>query len=152
MKKNTLSNEQMLALGTKLGEAFKGGEVVELVGDVGAGKTTLTKGIAKGLQIDEDVQSPTFTLSREYEGRDGLKLHHYDFYRLNDPGVVAHSLEESATDDHTVTVVEWAETVAHVLPKERLVVRLAHHPDIWQREASITVPANYTHLKGIAKL
>ena len=55
---------QMMAIGQALGERFRGGEVVELIGDVGAGKTTLVKGIGKGLRVDDDVQSPSFTISR----------------------------------------------------------------------------------------
>ena len=100
---------EMMAVGRVLGERFRGGEVLELVGDVGAGKTTLVKGIGQGLRVDDDVQSPSFTISRVYEARDGLELHHYDFYRLQDAGVMQYELAESISDPKAVTVVEWAE-------------------------------------------
>jgi len=114
------SEQEMRALGEKLGGLLKGGEVIELVGDVGAGKTTFTKGLAVGLGIDEDVQSPSFTISRVYEARDGLLLSHYDFYRLNDAGIMANELTETTQDPTSVTVIEWADIVEGVLPETRL--------------------------------
>lgn len=108
------------ALGTKLGRLLRGGEVIELVGDVGAGKTTFVKGLAKGLDIDEAVQSPSFTISRVYDARDGLMLAHYDFYRLSDAGIMANELAETTKDPATITVIEWADIVEGVLPTERL--------------------------------
>lgn len=110
----------MKQFGEKLGAVLEGGEIIELIGDVGAGKTTLTKGIAAGLGIDEDVQSPSFTISRVYDVRDGLYLAHYDFYRLQDAGIMADELHETMHDPHTITIVEWADIVSGVLPKDRL--------------------------------
>lgn len=113
-----VENEQaMMTFGQKIGASCRGGEVIELVGDVGAGKTTLTKGIAHGLGVTDDVQSPSFTLSRQYDARDGLRLVHYDFYRLSDPGILASELDESAHDTNAVIVVEWADIVQDVLPE-----------------------------------
>ncbi len=121
-----VANEtDMKAFGAKLGAFLKGGEIIELVGDVGAGKTTLTKGIAKGLSIGEDVQSPSFTISRVYDARDDLQLAHYDFYRLGDAGIMAAELSETVSDLRTVTIIEWAEIVGGVLPEDRLTVRIA---------------------------
>lgn len=104
------------ALGEKLGAMLKGGEVFQLVGDVGAGKTTFVKGLAKGLAIDDEVQSPSFTISREYTGRDNILLVHYDFYRLTDAGIMANEVAEMVNDPTTVTVIEWADIVEGVLP------------------------------------
>jgi len=85
-----IKNEvQMTNFGKKLGSFLVGGEVIELVGDVGAGKTTLTKGIGIGLGVTENVQSPSFTISQVYDARDNLTLSHYDFYRLNDAGIMS---------------------------------------------------------------
>lgn len=109
-------------LGERLGRLLKGGEVIELVGDVGAGKTTFVKGLAKGLGIEDDVQSPSFTINRMYEARDGLWLAHYDFYRLNDAGIMANELAETSEDPKTITVIEWAGIVEGVLPERRLTV------------------------------
>ncbi len=96
--------------------------VYALVGDLGAGKTTFVKGLAKGLGIDEDIQSPTFTISRVYDARDGLILSHYDFYRLNDAGIMADELHETLQDPQGVTAIEWGDIVEGVLPKERVTI------------------------------
>lgn len=114
------SEAETRAWGQALGRAITGGLVIELVGDVGAGKTTLTKGIALGLGVNEDVQSPSFTISRVYDGRDGLQLAHYDFYRLSDPGIMADELRDVVNDPMIVTVIEWADIVEGVLPDTRL--------------------------------
>ena len=116
-----VSNEhETRALGQKIGSLLSGGETIELTGDVGAGKTTFVKGLALGLGIDEDVQSPSFTISRVYDARDDLQLAHYDFYRLNDAGIMANELSETTQDPLTVTVIEWADIVEGVLPGKRL--------------------------------
>ena len=116
---------EMKRLGEKLGGLLRGGEIIELVGDVGAGKTTLTKGIAKGLKIDEDIQSPSFTISRVYDARDGLTLAHYDFYRLQDAGVMADELHETLHTPTAITIIEWADIVSGVLPLERLTIHIS---------------------------
>lgn len=112
----------MKRLGEKLGAALRGGEVIELVGDVGAGKTTLAKGVARGLTIDEDVQSPSFTISRVYEGRDNLTFAHYDFYRLQDAGIMGNELHETINDPQSVTLVEWADIISGILPEDRVAI------------------------------
>lgn len=117
-----MNETEMNALGLKIGTFLSGGDIVELVGDVGAGKTTLTKAIALGLGVDEDVQSPSFTISRIYQASDGRRLAHYDFYRLQDAGIMAADLDEAVKDGQTITVVEWANIVKDVLPTERLTI------------------------------
>lgn len=114
------SEQQTRDLGEKLGKLLRGGETIELSGDVGAGKTTFVKGLARGLSVDEDVQSPSFTISRVYDARDNLRLAHYDFYRLNDAGIMADELTETTADPETVTIIEWADIVEGVLPSHRL--------------------------------
>lgn len=118
------SESEMKTLAQKIGAQLKGGEVFELIGDVGAGKTTFTKGLAAGLRVDDDVQSPSFTISRIYEARDGLQLAHYDFYRLDDPGIMANEIAELVQDDTSVTVIEWADAVSGVLPEERITISI----------------------------
>lgn len=110
----------MKQFGQSIGSKLEGGEVIELIGDIGTGKTTFTKGLAVGLEIDEPVQSPTFTISRVYSARDNLSLCHYDFYRLGDAGIMAEDINESIQDKNTVTVVEWSDAVSDVLPVDRL--------------------------------
>ena len=119
-----IDNEaRMKQLGEAIGRSVSGGEVLELVGDIGAGKTTLTKGIAQSLGISEPVQSPTFTISRVYDSPKGLHLVHYDFYRLSEAGIMGDEIRE-AMDDDSVVVVEWAGAVDDDLPKDRLVVKI----------------------------
>lgn len=142
------SEKAMKLLGERIGRLLHGGEFIELVGDVGAGKTTLTKGLAVGLAIDEDVQSPSFTISRQYEARDGIRLAHYDFYRLSDAGIMAHELSEVTEDPLIVTVVEWAGAVQHVLPEDRLQIHLTS-PSIIDRKVELTAyGSRYESLLG----
>jgi tRNA threonylcarbamoyladenosine biosynthesis protein TsaE len=114
------SEIEMKMFGAKLGALLAGGEIVELVGDVGAGKTTLTKGIAAGLEIEETVQSPSFTISRVYDTPRDLHLAHYDFYRLHDAGIMADELQETIRDPQTITIIEWAGIVEGVLPQDHI--------------------------------
>ncbi len=143
------SDTDMRAYGVRLGSALRGGECIELLGDVGAGKTTLVQGIAEGLGVDEDVQSPSFTLSREYDARDGLVVAHYDFYRLQEAGVLGYELAESLADPSTVTVVEWGETIGAVLPADRIVIRIAYRAATTERDIQVTVPATCSYIEGI---
>ena len=113
------TTEEMIEFGKEIGSNLEGGSVLELIGDVGAGKTTFTKGLALGLGVLETVQSPTFTISRVYEG-DNLTLSHYDFYRLNDYGIMKMELAENLSDPQNITVVEWAGDLADILPEKHL--------------------------------
>lgn len=122
MKHTVRSLEEMNRFAVELGKRCDGGEVLELVGDVGTGKTTFTKGLASGLGVTDDVQSPSFTISRVYSARDGLELHHYDLYRLAEPGIAQYDIAESVGDAKAVTVIEWGETVHGVLPTNRTVI------------------------------
>ena len=118
------SEGEMTNFGMKLGSFLVGGEVIELIGDVGAGKTTLTKGIANGLDVTENVQSPSFTISQVYEARDNLTLSHYDFYRLSDAGIMSEDLGEKIGQSDNVTVIEWATIVSGILPKDRITISI----------------------------
>lgn len=151
MQKEVKTAEEMQALGAQIGALCCGGEVIELVGDIGAGKTTLTKGLACSLGIDEDVQSPTFTISRVYVTESNLLLAHYDFYRLNDPGVMKIELSESVNDPNTITVIEWAEVVAEVLPLDTLRVTINTLIDE-QREVTLSAGGERSQriLEGIS--
>lgn len=123
------NEEAMKEFGQRLGSLARGGDVFELVGDVGTGKTTLVKGLARGLEIDEDIQSPSFTINRTYISLGGLELSHYDFYRLQDPGIMASELREVTQSKSSVTVIEWADIVKDVLPVERLTIYIVATAD-----------------------
>ncbi len=140
--------DDMIALGARIGGLLRGGEMIELVGDVGAGKTTLVKGIAQGLAIDEDIQSPSFTISRVYDGRDDIRLAHYDFYRLQDSGIMADELSEAVADSHTVVIVEWAAIASGVLPVDRLTIELV---PITETSRKLTIAASGEQSKRILK-
>lgn len=144
--KTIYGEQETRQLGEKLGVLLKGGETIELIGDVGAGKTTFTKGLAVGLGIDEDVQSPSFTISRVYDARDGLILAHYDFYRLSDAGIMADELTETSQDPTAVTVIEWADIVEDVLPEGRIAISFAA-PSEDQR--TLTIKADETILENL---
>jgi tRNA threonylcarbamoyladenosine biosynthesis protein TsaE len=122
----SVSQDDTERFGELLGKQLKGGEVIELCADLGGGKTTYVRGLARGVGSKDIVSSPTFTLNKIYKGREGLEIHHFDFYRLDEPGVVADQLAESLDDPKVVTVVEWSDIVEDVLPEGRLVIEF--HP------------------------
>lgn len=123
------SPAKMEQLGRQLGAELKGGEIIELVGDIGAGKTTLTRGLAQGLGIKDNITSPSFTINCNYHGRNGLTLHHYDFYRLSDAGIIADELAETIHDHHAITVIEWGDSIKSVLPIEHITIKINHRAD-----------------------
>lgn len=123
-----------------------------LVSDLGGGKTTFTKGLAKGLGSESIVTSPTFTVSRVYPCRDGLTLHHFDFYRLHEGGMVAHELSEVLSDPKIITVLEWGDVVSDVIPAECIEItieRMATGED--NRTIRVTYPSKLAYVTGEAK-
>jgi len=102
---------------------LRGGETIELVSDLGGGKTTFTRGLVRGAGSKDRVGSPTFTLSREYQAP-RFTIAHFDFYRLGEAGIMSDELEELISDPAYVVVVEWGDIVHAVLPKARLAIRI----------------------------
>jgi tRNA threonylcarbamoyladenosine biosynthesis protein TsaE len=136
-----------IALGETLGANLSGGELVELHADLGGGKTTLTQGIARGLGSKDIVSSPTFTLSKVYKCRDGIEIHHFDFYRLTEPGVLKDQLGESLSSKSVVTIIEWSDIVADVLLEDRLSIELAPRAlDADERQVTIRYPESKADL------
>lgn len=123
MKQNISSTEEMQNFGDNIAKKLPSGSVIELIGDVGAGKTTLVKGIGKGLGVKETIQSPSYTIFCKYQGSE-KDLHHYDFYRLQDPGLVSFDLEESLHTENTVTVVEWGDSIKGILPENHITIKI----------------------------
>ena len=119
------SSAETIKFGEKLGQMLKGGDIICFFGDLGSGKTTLIKGIAKGMRINQSkVNSPTFVLMNIYQGR--MPLFHFDLYRLSDMNEI-HSIgyDEFVYDDG-VSVIEWADRLGDHLPEEYLKVELRH--------------------------
>lgn len=132
------SSAETERLGGLLGSRLTGGEVIELRSDLGGGKTTFVRGLARGAGSKDNVTSPTFTLSRIYHAKN-LEIHHFDFYRLNNPGILADQLAESLASNKSVVIVEWADIVKNVLPKGRISIEFkptANDPD--ERQISIS--------------
>ncbi|MFG6497582.1 tRNA (adenosine(37)-N6)-threonylcarbamoyltransferase complex ATPase subunit type 1 TsaE [Fictibacillus sp. UD] len=133
----TKSAEETMSFAEKLGSILQKGDVLTLAGDLGAGKTTFTKGLAKGLGITRTVNSPTFTIIKEYKGR--LPLYHMDVYRLEDSDEDL-GFEEYFSGDG-VCVVEWAVFIEEYLPEERLELVILHKGDE-EREIQVTPIGN----------
>lgn len=119
------SESEMLEYGKNFAAKLEIPAVIELVGDVGAGKTTFVRGLAQGLGIEEPLSSPSFTISRFYQGKKAT-LTHYDFYRLEDPGLMADDLAESITDENNVTVIEWGQSIADILLAGHKVIEIKY--------------------------
>ncbi len=134
----THTPEETERLGLAIGQNMRGGEVIELISDLGGGKTTFTRGLVAGLASPDTVMSPTFTVSREYSGG-RLHVYHFDFYRLPEPGIIADQVAEVAQDPDAVVVIEWAEAVRHVLPKDRVVIKIITEGN-FDRTFQVTCP------------
>jgi tRNA threonylcarbamoyladenosine biosynthesis protein TsaE len=134
------------ALAAVIGRAVRGGEVIEFHSDLGGGKTTFVKGLADGMGVQDVVQSPTFVISQLHKADRGLELHHFDFYRLTEPGVMRAELAESLTQPNVVVAVEWGDLVADVLPKEGISITLSTPKDE-ERVISIVCPGKFDHIR-----
>lgn len=124
----TTNAEETFKLGAKIGEQAKPGEIYTLNGDLGVGKTVFTQGVAKGLHIEEPVNSPTFTIVQVYEdGR--MPFYHFDVYRIGD----IEEMEEIGYDDYFfgngVCLIEWAELIQELLPEHIISVTIEKNPE-----------------------
>ena len=119
----TRSAEETYQLGVEIGQKAKKGQVYTLVGDLGVGKTVFTQGLAKGLEIDEPISSPTFTIVQVYdEGR--LPFYHFDVYRIGDIS----EMDEIGFEDYVygegVSLIEWANLIEEILPEKRISIMI----------------------------
>ena len=119
----TTSQEETIALGARLGALLHVGDVLVLTGDLGAGKTQLTKGIAAGMGVEDDVTSPTFNILMVYDGAD-MPLYHFDLYRLDDPDQLEDIGLYEMLDGDGACVIEWGEQFSDEIGPERLDVYL----------------------------
>lgn len=138
----TYSAEETFELGRKLGQEAESGEIYTLIGDLGVGKTVFTQGVAKGLGIDEPVNSPTFTILQSYEGG-RLPFYHFDVYRIGD----VEEMEEIGYEDcfygKGVCLIEWANLVKEILPEHYRRITLEKDPEKGFDYRKITVETIY---------
>ena len=123
------SEQEMVEFGREFARGIVKPAVIELVGDVGAGKTTFTKGLAEGLGVQDEITSPSFTISKVYKMADGGNLVHYDFYRLPEPGLMVEDLTENLENPNNVVVIEWGESVADLLPENHKKVEIVYNDE-----------------------
>ena len=143
---HTKTSEETMALGEELGRRLRSGDVVALFGDLGAGKTTFTKGIARGLKLAAEVHSPTFTLIHEHPGE--TPLYHVDLYRLSDEREVEELGIEEYLQAEGVVVIEWADKMKSLLPPDRLDVDLRMTGDT---ERELTFEGHSERMRGIVE-
>ena len=117
------SAEETTKIGERIGQFLKPGNIIAYKGTLAAGKTTLTKGIAKSLGIEEDVTSPTFTLVSEYYGR--LPLYHFDAYRLDSAEAFFDIGAEEMMYGKGVCAIEWTENVESAIPKDAIKIEIS---------------------------
>jgi tRNA threonylcarbamoyladenosine biosynthesis protein TsaE len=106
-----------------IGGKLNGGECIELTSDLGGGKTTFTRGLVRGIGSLDNVSSPTFTIGKQYAA-DDITCYHFDFYRLQEAGLVKEELAEALANPKGIIIVEWADSVSDVLPEDRIIVKL----------------------------
>ena len=116
------SAEDTINIGKKIGSSLTKGTVIAFKGTLAAGKTTLTKGIAESLEIDEVITSPTFTLVSEYEGK--LPLYHFDVYRLDTVEDFLNIGSEEMMYGDGVCAIEWSEKIESALPKDAIIIEI----------------------------
>ena len=125
MKKTYISKsvEDTIRVGSEIAMRLKRGDIVALVGELGSGKTVLTKGIAKALNVKNVryVNSPTFVIIKEYKGK--IPLYHFDLYRLNKSSMIDSETYEEYFYGDGVTVIEWAEKIRRILPKNKIWIK-----------------------------
>ena len=117
--------------GEKLGNLLKPGDIISLMGDLGAGKTTLTKSIGKGLGVEDYITSPTFTLINEYKGR--IWLYHFDVYRLENVTDLEDLGFEEYFYSNGVSIIEWGDKIEEIFPKEIINIKIEKGRELDER-------------------
>ena len=128
VESRSLDEAQLIALAQRLAPALRGGGVIYLVGELGAGKTTFARALLRALGIDARIKSPTYSLIESYRAG-AIVVHHLDLYRIADPGELEWLGLADLTAEPHLLVVEWPERAGHALPRPDLVVNLAHAPE-----------------------
>lgn len=141
-------------IGRIIGLEMHGGEVVDLIADLGGGKTTFVRGLVRGVGSDSHVSSPTFKICNTYEVKDSdpgrpSRVYHFDLYRLNEAGILVDELAEVLEDNKAVVVAEWSKSVQSILPEKRLSIKFsAKSEQTRSLEVSWPEPLDYL-MKGL---
>ncbi len=144
MQIESASSERTEAIAESIGRRLKGGEFIELSSDLGGGKTTFTRGLARGAGSTDHVSSPTFTISQIYKAPE-FDIHHFDFYRLSEAGIIQDELFELIDNPKIVIAVEWSDVVRSVLPEDTIHITIAQKPE-GGRTISIVCPVSTSYL------
>lgn len=143
--------EETLNIGKQVGSLVKPGDIICLTGDLGTGKTHMSKGIAEGLGITEHITSPTFNIVNEYHsGR--LNLYHFDVYRVNDPDEIYAIGFDEYIFGNGVSLIEWANYIEEIIPNEYLYINIKKIPEKGENFRKITIEAfgpSYDYIKEI---
>lgn len=145
------SVQQTMHIGYSLGKLAKPGDIFCLTGDLGTGKTHISKGFAKGIGIDEHITSPTFTIVNEYlSGR--LPLYHFDVYRVNDPDEIMAIGFDEYIFGTGVSLIEWANYIEDILPEEFIHINIKKLPELGEGYREINVKPygdRYSYIKEL---
>ena len=134
IKNVTIDKQQLLEFAKNLTKNLRGGELIVLIGDLGAGKTTFVQACLENLTDEIIAQSPTFTLENIYPTKD-LTIHHFDFYRLEEPGMVGYQLQEALSSDKAVVFIEWPGIVeGYLVDQPRLIIEFKFQPEPTDRQ------------------
>jgi tRNA threonylcarbamoyladenosine biosynthesis protein TsaE len=142
--------EQTMELGRQLGALSHPGDIICLIGDLGTGKTHITKGIAQGLQVEDYITSPTFTIVNEYFGK--YKLYHFDVYRVNDPDEIEAIGFDEYIFSEGVSIIEWANYIEELIPREHIRICISKLPERGEGYRKITIEgfgSRYDYIKEI---
>ncbi|MGI5057672.1 tRNA (adenosine(37)-N6)-threonylcarbamoyltransferase complex ATPase subunit type 1 TsaE [Treponema pectinovorum] len=133
----TQSAQQTIELGKKIGNALKKGDIIALQGTLGVGKTTITKGIALALNIEDTITSPTFCLISEYEGK--MPLYHMDVYRLEGTEDFINLGVDDLLYGNGVCIIEWSEKIMDELPAKTITIKIEPAQDSTSSKRAITI-------------
>jgi tRNA threonylcarbamoyladenosine biosynthesis protein TsaE len=136
--KNIDSNSvrDTLNLAEEVGSKLKGGEIIELIGDLGSGKTTFVRGLVQGANSADVVSSPTFMIKKEYLTPD-LKIYHFDFYRLDQSDLIIHELSDAVSEPKSVVLIEWPKVINLANMGDKIIFEFIYNKDINKRKIKI---------------
>lgn len=142
--------DKTIEIGFKIGKLSQEGDIICLIGNLGTGKTHITKGIALGLEIQDNITSPTFNIVNEYEGRH--KMYHFDVYRVNDPDEISAIGFDEYIFGNGVSIIEWSNYIEDLIPKEHIEIKINKLPEMGDNFRKIQVNSwgkRYDYIKEI---